>query len=51
VEHGYLGIIDVDTSDMVASLSEAPSRNETYIACAEYRNAHFKFLLAVGWRA
>jgi hypothetical protein len=29
------------------ALSEARRRNQSHIACAEYRNPHFEFLLTV----
>lgn len=46
-EHCYLGLIDIDAGDAMPGVSEARRRNQSYIAYAEYRNPHFKVLLAV----
>src|SRR3954464_12803445 len=49
-EHGNLGVIDIDAGDAMPALSEARRRNQSHVACAEYRNPHFEVLLTVDSR-
>src|SRR4051812_44262626 len=38
---GDLCSIDIDTGDLITSLSKARATNETDIACTNYRNLHY----------